>query len=95
MAATITSNDIMAMVKHWLDTPVNGYLGSGYGNDLKSLLQSPLSAGVADSFLAKLRNDVPPLQLLPPNAINLYGRQSAPDRLDIFIEISGKAIQVT
>ena len=37
----ITGTGIQAMVSDWLDTPVNGYLGSGYGSDTRALLQRP------------------------------------------------------
>ncbi len=82
------------MVSHWLHTPVNGYLGSDYGQDLKSLLQLPQSDGRPEEQLQKLREDVPVLQVLPPNSVNLYGVQTLPDRLDLVIEVAGQAINV-
>lgn len=92
--ATITGNTIQEMVGHWLNVPVGAYLGSDYGQDAKSLLQLPQSDGAADGFLRKLRSDVPALQSLPDGAVNLYGVRSAPDRLDLMIEIAGQTIQV-
>jgi len=92
--ATITGNGFQAMVRHWLNTPACGYLGSDYGQDVKSLLQLAQTSGAPDAFLAKLRDDVPALQVLPPGALNLYAVASAPDRLDLMIEVAGQAIQV-
>lgn len=92
--ATITGNDILGMVAHELQTPVNGYLGSPYGSDIKALLQLPQSDTAPDEFLAKVRADVPILQALPAGSVNLYGVQTSPDRLDLFIDIAGQAIKV-
>ncbi|MCM1128931.1 MAG: hypothetical protein NC211_03510 [Alistipes senegalensis] len=93
--ATITGNDTQNMVRHWLNTPVGSYLGSDYGQDVKSLLQRPHADGAADAFLAKMREDVPVLQALPAGALNLYGITSLPDRLDLVIEVAGQAIEIT
>jgi len=92
--ATITGSDIQDMVRHWLNTPVDGYLGSDYGQDLKALLQLPQSDGAPDALLQKLRDDVPVLQALPRGSVNLYGVQSPPDRLDLAIEVAGRMIEV-
>ena len=91
---TISSNDIQAMVSHWVNVPINGYLGSDYGQDMKPLLQRPQADNVAESVLQKMRADVPVLQALPDGATNIYGMQTAPDRLDLVIEVAGQAIQV-
>jgi len=91
----INGNDIQNMVRHWLNTPVGGYLGSDYGQDTKSLLQRPHAEGASDSFLLKMRTDVPVLQALPASSMNLYGIPSAPDRLDLVVEIAGQAINLT
>lgn len=93
--ATITPNDIQDMTRHWINTPVCGYLGSDYGQDAKSMLQLPHSDGnAAEAFLQKLRADVPVLQVLPAGTLNLYGIPSAPDRLDLVVEVAGQSIQV-
>lgn len=94
MATIITGNNIQDMVSHWLKTPVNGYLGSDYGQDIKSLLQNPLSSGEPEAVLQKLRVDVPVLQSIPDGSVNLYSMQTPPDRLDLVIEVGGQAIQV-
>lgn len=93
--AKINGNDVQGMVRHWLNTPVGGYLGSDYGQDTKSLLQRPHADGAADSFLAKMRSDVPVLEALPAGSLNLYGVPSAPDRLDLVVEVFGQAIEIT
>lgn len=92
--AKINGNDVQRMVRHWLNTPTGGYLGSDYGQDVKSLLQRPHADGAADSFLMKMRNDVPVLNALPAGALNLYGMPTAPDRLDLVVEVFGQAIEI-
>lgn len=82
------------MVRHWLNTPVHGYLGSDYGQDAKALLQLPQSDGTPDAFLQKLRNDVPILKALPAGSVNLYGVPTPPDRLDLVIEVAGQVIGI-
>ncbi|SFL02655.1 hypothetical protein SAMN05216302_10271 [Nitrosomonas aestuarii] len=94
MANSIDGKEIQAMVSHWLKTPVNGYLGSDYGQDIKSILQSPLSEGTAEAQIQKLRADVAVLQVLPENSTNLYSVKTAPDKVELIIEVAGQAIEV-
>lgn len=91
---TIDGISIQDMVAHWTRTPVNGYLGSDYGQDIKSLLQNPLSSGEPEALLQKLRVDVPVIQSIPDGSVNLYSVQTPPDRLDLVIEVAGQGIQV-
>jgi hypothetical protein len=90
----ITPTDIQSMVSHWLATPLNGYLGSGYGQTVTDLLQTPLRGGLADSVLAKLRADVPILGALPRGAINMYATDEGPDKKRLFIDVNGTLIDV-
>lgn len=90
----ITSRDISAMAEHWLRTPLNGYLGSRYGSDLKSLLQTPMAAGLADGVIAKLRQDVPLLMAAPPGMVNLYAEDVGVDQKLITLEVSGELLEV-
>lgn len=93
----ITGIDIQNMVAHWLQTPVNGYLGSDYGQEIKSLLQLPQGdTAAADAQLGKLRHDVPALQIYNPRDVAIYGydNPSRPDRRGILIAVAGKGIEV-
>jgi hypothetical protein len=92
--ATITGKDIQDMVRHWLNVPVCGYLGSGYGQDIKALLQLPHSDGAPEAFLDKMRQDIPMLAVLPPGSVNLYAVRTPPDGVELFIDVAGTAIQV-
>jgi hypothetical protein len=92
--ARITGQDIQRMVRHWLKTPTNGYLGSDYGQDAKSLLQRPHADGLADAFLQKLRTDVPIVGAMPSEDVNLYAINTPPDKTEIVIEVAGTGIEV-
>lgn len=90
----ITGEELEGMVEHWLSTPVNGYLGSGYGQDAKSLLQRPHSDSSADEFMRKMREDIIITTALPSDAVSLYGKPSGVDRLDIILEVAGRAFEL-
>lgn len=85
----INAQDIQRMITHWLSTPVNGYLGSDYGSDVKSLLQKALHSGVADAFIAKMKKDLPILSVIPQENIGLYSVPEPPDKIRIYIAIAG------
>jgi hypothetical protein len=89
---TISKNDLVGMIQHWLATPPNGYLGSGYGADLKALLQSPMTTGIADSLLAKMRVDIPLVAALPSSSLNIYAVDDGPDKRTIYIDVAGEMI---
>lgn len=80
------------MISHWLETPVNGYLGSGYGAATKDMLQTPHKTGMADAFLQKLRVDVPLAGALPPAALNMFAVDDGPDKRTIYIQASGELV---
>lgn len=88
----ITARDVQDMASHWLATPENAYLGQSYGHDLKSVLHNPLAAGLADSQLSKLRQDVPVLQMAPPGAVNLWSEPVGADGLKLSLEVVGSLL---
>lgn len=84
---SITTEDIGAMVRHWLSTPPNGYLGSGYGCDPKALLQQPNSNGLGDAFIDKMMADLPILRQMPRGSVNVYFEQLTKDSKRLLIEV--------
>ncbi|MFM0608630.1 hypothetical protein PQR05_29290 [Paraburkholderia sediminicola] len=88
----ITSEDVQGMVTHWLSTPVNGYLGSAYGQTVSKVLQQPQRSGLADAALNKLRADVPVIGALPAGAVNLLAQDEGPDVKRIFINVADQLI---
>lgn len=87
----ITAPDIQDMLRHNLGTRPNGYLGSDYGSDIKSMLQTPQLNGVADSFISKLKKDVP---IAAATGVDVYSRNDGVDKKEIVIELSGTGITV-
>lgn len=84
------------MVRHWLETPVNGYLGSGYGADTKSLLQrAQTNEEQADTYLQKLRQDVVVLEVLPADAVSLFATLEGVDRLRLNLDVAGRSYDLS
>lgn len=67
----ITTATILPMIDDWLSTRPNAYFGSSYGADLQSFLLKPLSAPVADQFLAKMKLDIPVLAGLSDDQLSI------------------------
>lgn len=91
---TLSMLEIADMVRHWLATPVNGYLGSSYGQDVKALLQQALHTGMADDFLQKLMTDVPVLAAMSPGTVNIYMETVAKDHRRLIIDLAGTQVSV-
>jgi len=91
----ITGPELEAMVEHWLKTPVCGYLGSGYGQDIRALLQKPQSDREANALIRKLKADLLILTSLPPDAINLYGTPDGVDSYRIVLEVAGRRFNLS
>lgn len=92
--ANLPSSEAQAFLTHWLDTPVNGYLGSGYGSNLKDMLHQPQKTGMGDAVLNKIRVDLPLFGALPRERLNMYAVDQGPDTRRLYIEISGEMIEV-
>lgn len=80
----IERQEIAGMIEHWLGTPVDGYLGSGYGFPGKDLLHQPLQGG-ADIIIAKIKRDIPALSQAD---VNLYAVDNGVDKIQFFIDIN-------
>jgi hypothetical protein len=72
MQTVLNSAFLMNQIRHWLATPTNSYLGSGYGIDIKSYLHKPMSTFDGDAIIDKLRRDIPALGALPRTVVNIY-----------------------
>lgn len=86
---------LFRMVAHWIGTKPFTYLGSSYGAPTEELLQKPLSSPIADSFLAKMRDDIPVLAALPAGVISMYAENDGIDRQYIYIDIDGSAVSLS
>lgn len=86
---------LFRMIAHWAATRPNTYLGSTYGAPTEELLQKPLSSPIADAYLAKMREDLPVLDALPPGVVNIHASSSGVDRKQIYIEINGSYVSLS
>lgn len=93
MENVITAEEVVNMVRHWLNTPPNRFYGSAYGSDLKSLLQKPMASNEADLLIQKMKADIPILKAIP-NSVNIYVQElpNRPDAKKLIIEVLGTAI---
>lgn len=90
----ITAQDLSGMVGHWLGCPPGGYLGSDYGSDVASLLQTPMAGGLADGLIAKARTDIPLLSQVSPGAVSIYAEDVGIDQKRITFAVGGDLIEV-
>lgn len=86
--------NVAGMTTHWLDTPVMGYLGSSYGQDLKANLQLPQNEAVANDYIRKLQNDVPVLSILPDGAIGLYAVPMGVDGVEVKLIVADQTFEL-
>jgi hypothetical protein len=92
MAYSIKTKDIEAMVLHWLNTPVAGYLGSNYGVDAYAYLHKPMNAADWDAFIDKMKKDLPVLAIFGGD-IGVYQSTIDNERKQITITI-GRDIEI-
>ncbi|ENV88216.1 hypothetical protein ACE5JW_11815 [Acinetobacter radioresistens] len=83
---------IQAMIEHWLDTPANAYYGSSYGADLRKLLFVPMHTEAADSFLDKMKEDIPLLADLDSNALSIVSEDIDHDKKHFYIQLGSIVI---
>ena len=93
MANKLNGAKVHNMVRHWLKTPVNGYLGSSYGSAPQDLLQKPMSSGLGDAFVAKLKQDVPVIGLLP-GATDVYFEDKGIDTKILHIDVLDSLVSI-
>ena len=90
----VTAKELEGMVEHWLSTPVNKYLGSSYGHDIKSLLQQPHSGVAADQLIRKLVSDIPLLSVMPADKIAIYATPVGADKTELVLDIAGSSFSL-
>lgn len=86
--------EIADMVRHYLQMRANGYLGHGYGNTLKDLLQKPMNVALADREIRKMIKDVPILAQLPKGSLGLYAEDVDKETKRLIVDLSGHQITI-
>lgn len=77
------------MIRHWVKTPPNAYLGQDYGFNIQSILLRPLTENMADYILSELKKQIPPLQYLNSSQLEIYRETLGNDTARYFIMING------
>ncbi len=90
----INTDNVVAMIEHWLGTPPNGYFGSSYGNPLGEYLLVATDAFAVDAFFEKLKTDIPLLQKLG-DRLELVHDMPDFDKARLYIKLGEVAIEVT
>ena len=87
--ATVTADFISGQINHWISTPQNSYLGSNYGIDLKQYLHKSINEFDGDAIIAKMRHDIPVLQSIGSNNLNIYFQKKSFDKICFYIDVNG------
>lgn len=88
----IDSNKIMAMLAHWLESEINGYIGSDYGPDFNSIFLAPLSAPVANTFIEKMKSDIPILKQLSADQFQIWAQDEGFETKIIYLRIGQQIV---
>lgn len=94
MANEVNGEEVQGMVGHWLGSPVNGYLGSGYGSDPLALIQKPMSAGLGDAFVQKMETDVPVIGALQGGAVNVYFENRNNSSKNLIVNVMDRLVRI-
>ncbi len=94
-AYSLSPERIAAWIRHWLNTPPEAYLGTGYGFDGSALLMRSLGEGSADALIAKMRADIPLLASLPSGAVTVLAESQPPDTLKLTIVIGAAIVSAS
>ena len=90
----IEGNQIETMIKHWLNTPPNGYFGQSYGADVRNMLLRELTSDNADMLLKKVRVDIPILNQLDESQLSISVDTVEHDQLYVYLLIGNIAISL-
>lgn len=90
----INVDQVKRMIEHWLATPVNGYFYQSYGSTVKEQLLKNQSAFLADQFLEKMKKDIPILQQLPSEQLNLVSQTQGFDGVVVYVQLGYILIEV-
>lgn len=90
----ITTQNIVAMINHWLATPPNGYFSQGYGCNLKEQLLQNMDAFTADNFIKKMKVDIPVLQQLSDSQLSIVSNAIDFESVQVFIQLGDILIEV-
>lgn len=77
------------MIRHWLATVPNSYLGQTYGFNLHKILLKPLSEIEADQILREMKEQIPPLQHLNDDQLRVTEDPELTQTKKYYITLNG------
>lgn len=77
------------MIRHWIATVPNSYLGQSYGFNHHEKLLKPMSDDEADSILQEMKAQMPPLQLLGEDQLMVQREQLDNQSEKYYITLNG------
>ena len=83
----INAKDITGMIDHWLRTKPNGYRGSSYGAPLEQLRLHAQTTSVANSFIDKMKQDIPILNQLSSDQFGVFFSDQGFERKIITLKV--------
>lgn len=82
--------DFERMIKHWLATRPNAYLGSPYGFNQHKILLKPMSDNEADQILVEMKEQIPPLQHLSDDQLMVTRDPNVTQTDKYYITLNGE-----
>lgn len=87
MKIRLSNQEVEECLKHWLNTKAHSYYGSSYGENVNRSQFRPISENSADIFLAKLKKDLPFLNELNQDAVQIIERNIGYDKKHFFLAV--------
>lgn len=87
MNYTFKGRDIKRIIEHWLATKPNSYIGVSYARNLSELLFGPLDEDKADTLLTWLREDIPVLNQVVDDELQVVSEVVGLDKRKFYIKI--------
>ena len=88
MHYTYSLEELADMIRHWINTKPNSYLGQDYGFNLQAMLLRPLSENKADFILSELKRHIPPLQAFNSSNLAIYQETKMNDTVAYYIVLN-------
>lgn len=92
MSTVLNYNDAERILKHWLNTPPNGYIGVRYARNLKQLMLKPMTDDNADMILQWLQEDIPLFKNLNSEQLSIVSKNVGFDKKEYFIRLGNSIV---
>ena len=87
MKYMLSTEEIAAMLDHWLNTPANSIRGSSYGEKTNRILFQDMSVDAADMIIDKIKEDIPLFASLSSDELQILSEDLGHDKKRIYISV--------